>query len=69
MPIYAYETLKAHDTSLMRSAQVLAVALNALLHLAFPASAGCSDQNLTIVFSSQWQFGHISPMLPTGDFA
>jgi hypothetical protein len=28
--------------------------------------SGCS-RNLTVVFCSQWQFGHISPMLPAGD--
>jgi len=45
------------------------VALITLLQLAFAlhAPSGCIDRNLTIVFSSQWQFGHISPMLPTGE--
>ncbi len=28
--------------------------------------AALSPNNATIVFCSQWQFGHISPMLPTG---
>jgi hypothetical protein len=45
--------------------ELLLALLFLLLFDCCPVS-GCS-RNLTVVFCSQWQFGHISPMLPAGD--